>query len=75
MTTNANVKEFIVEQIKIDTFKIAYIATEALSQLQQKAVLLAVDTYLESNLNLIFEQKVNLEREVSGKLKQFRSIL
>lgn len=75
MTTNANVKEFIVEQIEIDTFKIDYVATEALSQPQQKAVQLAVDKYLEPNLNLIFEQKAVLEREVSGKLKQFKSRL
>jgi phenylacetate-CoA ligase len=73
MTKDANVKEFIVEQIKEDTFKIDYVATEALSQPQQKAVQLAVDKYLEPNLNLIFEQKTVLEREVSGKLKQFRS--
>ena len=73
MTTNANVKEFIVEQIEIDTFKIDYVATEALSQPQQKTVQLAVDKYLEPNLNLIFEQKTVLQREVSGKLKQFRS--
>lgn len=73
MTKDANVKEFIVEQIKEDTFKIDYVATEALSKTQQKAVQLAVDKYLEPNLNLIFEQKTILEREVSGKLKQFRS--
>ena len=73
MTKDANVKEFIVEQIKEDTFKIDYVATEALSKPQQKAVQLAVDKYLEPNLNLIFEQKTVLEREVSGKLKQFRS--
>lgn len=73
MTKEANVKEFIVEQIKEDTFKIDYVATEALSKTQQKAVQLAVDKYLEPNLNLIFEQKTILEREVSGKLKQFRS--
>ena len=75
MTKDANVKEFIVEQIKEDTFKIDYVATEALSKTQQKAVQLAVDNYLEPNLNLIFEQKAVLEREVSGKLKQFRSRL
>lgn len=73
MTKDANVKEFIVEQIKEDTFKIDYVATEALSKTQQKAVQLAVDKYLEPNLNLVFEQKTILEREVSGKLKQFRS--
>jgi len=75
MTKDANVKEFIVEQIKEDTFKIDYVATEALSKTQQKAVQLAVDKYLEPNLNLIFEQKTILEREVSGKLKQFKSRL
>jgi len=75
MTKDANVKEFIVEQIKEDTFKIDYVATEALSQPQQKAVQLAVDKYLEPNLNLIFEQKAVLERDLSGKLKQFRSRL
>ncbi|WP_028282482.1 phenylacetate--CoA ligase family protein [Olleya marilimosa] len=73
MTKDANVREFIIEQIEIDTFKIDYVATEALSQPQQKAVQLAVDKYLEPNLKLIFEQKTILEREVSGKLKQFRS--
>jgi phenylacetate-CoA ligase len=73
MTKDANVKEFIVEQIKEDTFKIDYVSTEALSQPQQKAVQVVVDKYLEPNLNLIFEQKTVLEREVSGKLKQFRS--
>lgn len=69
----ANVKEFIVEQTEIDTFKIDYVANEALNSSQQKAVQTAVDKYLEPNLNLVFEHKAILEREISGKLKQFRS--
>ncbi|WP_397364227.1 phenylacetate--CoA ligase family protein [Olleya sp. R77988] len=75
MSKDANVKEFIIEQLEIDTFKISYVASKALNEVQKEAVQLAVDNYLEPNLKLIFEQETVLKRQKSGKLKQFTSYL
>lgn len=75
MDTKANVKEFVIEQTQLDTFLISYVAENSLTNEQKQAVQLAVDKYLEPNLKLIFEQKDVLQRQKSGKLKQFVSFL
>jgi len=75
MDTKANVKEFVIEQTKLDSFLINYVAKNSLTNEQKQAVQNAVDKYLEPNLKLVFEQKEVLQRQNSGKLKQFISSL
>src|SRR5690606_31891454 len=43
---DGNVKEFIIEQLKIDTFKISYTSREMLSEEKIKAINKAIETYL-----------------------------
>lgn len=69
------VKEFIIEQLKIDTFKITYVSDFELLEDKLMAIKNAISKYLEPNLIIIFERKTHLERSKSGKLKQFRSYL
>lgn len=70
-----NVKEFIVEQLKIDTFRISYTSKEALSEEKINDINKAIETYLESGLTILFERKESLDRSNRGKLKQFKSYL
>src|SRR5690606_25504468 len=70
-----NVKEFIIEQLKVDTFKISYTSREILSEEKIKAINKAIETYLESGLTIQFERKEFLDRSNRGKLKQFISHL
>lgn len=71
----ANVKEFIVEQVRIDTFNIKYVSSEALSIEKIKAINEAIDRYLEPGLIITFEQLEEIKRSKSGKLKQFKSFI
>ncbi len=72
---DGNVKEFIIEQLKIDTFKISYVSNTTLSEENFSAIKSAISKYLEPNLTVLFERKQLLERSKSGKLKQFKSYL
>ncbi|TYA75026.1 phenylacetate--CoA ligase family protein [Seonamhaeicola marinus] len=72
---NGNVKEFIIEQIQTDTFKIIYTSTEKLSQSKIRAINDAIEKYLESGLKILFERRETLKRTKAGKLKQFTSSL
>ena len=72
---DGNVKEFIIEQLKLDTFKISYVSNNILSETQIKAIKKAITKYLEANLNIIFKRETILNRTKSGKLKQFKSYL
>ncbi|MGB1312053.1 phenylacetate--CoA ligase family protein [Bizionia paragorgiae] len=69
------VKEFIIEQLELGRFKISYVSTEGLSEAKKQAIQTAFDTYLEPGLQLDFEQKKELKRTKSGKLKQFTSLV
>lgn len=71
ITNNGNVKEFIIEQIKLNTFKIKYVASDELSAKDKEGVKRAIAEYLEKNLIVDFERLSQLERSPSGKLKQF----
>jgi phenylacetate-CoA ligase len=68
-----NVNEFIVIQVKTDTFEIHYTAKETLSVSEMARIEAVFFQYLESGLTLIFVRKETIEREPSGKLKQFIS--
>ncbi|ALJ05568.1 AMP-binding protein [Pseudalgibacter alginicilyticus] len=72
---NTPVKEFIVEQVKLDTFKITYVSHYELSKEKLKAISKAIDNYLEPNLHIIFKREDQLIRSERGKLKQFTSHL
>ncbi|MBJ6368178.1 phenylacetate--CoA ligase family protein [Snuella sedimenti] len=71
----SNVKEFVIEQLKTNTFKINYVSPEVLSTNKIKAVEQAIETYLEKGLVLVFERQKQLQRSKSGKLKQFSSLI
>ena len=70
---DGNVKEFVIEQTKLDTFKISYTSERKLRDTETQTIKKALYQYLESDLNLIFERVENLERSESGKLMQFIS--
>lgn len=72
---DANVKEFIIEQHTLDTFKIIYTSNVSLNSTKIKHITKSVAEYLEPGLSVSFEKKDRLERTKSGKLKQFTSFL
>lgn len=72
---NGNIKEFVIFQTSIDTFKIEYVSEKELDNNQKSRILEAVGTYVGKNLNINFERKDILKRSQSGKLKQFTSHL
>jgi phenylacetate-CoA ligase len=70
-----NVKEFIIEQLKLDTFKISYVSGYELSEEKLANIKDAVSKYLEPGLTVVFDRKIKLDRSNRGKLKQFKSYL
>ncbi|MBP0902849.1 phenylacetate--CoA ligase family protein [Mariniflexile gromovii] len=72
---DGNVKEFIIEQLTLDTFKISYTSSYELSEEKLNNIKAAISKYLEPNLTVEFERKTALERSARGKLKQFKSYL
>ena len=71
----ATVKEFIIEQLKLDTFKITYVSDFELSEEKIKAIKQAIEKYLETGLQINFQRETKLVRNERGKLKQFISHL
>lgn len=72
---DGNVKEFIIRQIKIDTFEIDYVSTFELTAFQIDEIEKAISKYLEPNLHFTYNRKEILKRTKRGKLKQFESLL
>lgn len=72
---DGNVKEFVIKQIKIDTFEIEYVSHSILNDAQIQNIKKAIATYLESGLHFTFIRTEKLQRSKSGKLKQFVSLL
>jgi len=72
---DGNVKEFIIEQHKKDTFLIKYVSKNPLSDQKIKQISEEMETYLEKGLHIQFERWNNLKRSKSGKLKQFTSLI
>ena len=72
---DGNVKEFIIKQIKIDSFEIEYVSETELNLAQIQKIRKAIELYLEPGLNFKFTRKEVLERSNRGKLKQFKSML
>ena len=72
---DGNVKEFVIEQLKLDTFKILYVSSNQLSEDKIKRIKTEMETYLEKGLNMVFERQDQIQRSKSGKLKQFSSLI
>lgn len=72
---DGNVKEFIVEQVKKDTFKISYVSAQPLTEDNIQIITQEMEHYLEKGLTILFERQEQLQRSKSGKLKQFSSLL
>lgn len=72
---DGNVKEFVIEQHKKDTFKIIYVSSEELSVEKKLIISNEMERYLEKGLQIIFERQNQLQRSKSGKLKQFSSLI
>lgn len=72
---SGNVKEFIIEQLKLDKFKISYTSHTEITKDTLQKVRQAIETYLETGLTITFERKKQLNRFNRGKLKQFKSHL
>ena len=72
---DGNVKEFVIKQTKIDTFNIEYISELKLTENQILNIEKAIEKYLETGLIFTFSRKQKLERNKSGKLKQFVSLV
>ena len=72
---NGNVKEFLIEQIALDTFKIIYVSERELTSEEMQLIEKASFTYLEHGLSIEFERASMLDRSNRGKLKQFISKL
>lgn len=69
------VKEFIVQQTKTNTFKIIYVAEQELNHTQMRKIRESMEKYLEKGLDLEFRHKSMLNRSKRGKLRQFESLL
>ncbi len=72
---DGNVKEFVIEQTALDTFKIRYTSERKLTDSETQTIKKALYQYLENDLILEFERVENLERSERGKLMQFISSL
>lgn len=72
---DGNVKEFVIEQVKRDTFKIYYVSENNLSEVKINFIKSEMEKYLEKGLTILFEKLDQLQRSKSGKLKQFSSLL
>ena len=72
---DGNVKEFVIEQLTLDTFKILYVSTENLSENKIQTIKAEMENYLEKGLTIQFERLNQMQRSKSGKLKQFLSLI
>lgn len=70
-----SIKEFIIIQTGIDTFKIEYVSDYEFTPVQIQKILEAIETFVGKNLKVHFERKLILQRNISGKLKQFTSLV
>lgn len=70
---DGNVKEFIMEQLALDHFKIVYTSERILTEAEEQKIKKALYRYLGNDLHLVFERVDILNRANRGKLKQFIS--
>ena len=67
------VKEFIIEQLKKELFKVHYVSNEPLTEEKLNFIRSEMIKYLEPGITIEFNRLDKLERSKSGKLKQFIS--
>ncbi len=72
---DGNVSEFVIEQHKVDEFKIIYVSNQTLSKDKTRTIKAEVIKYLEPQLAITFKRVKTLNRSKSGKLKQFTSYI
>ncbi len=72
---DGNVREFVVVQTEKEAFEINYVSEKTLSQNEEMEIQKAMETYLESGLNLTLKRVEALDRSRRGKLKQFTSLV
>lgn len=72
---DGNVKEFVIIQTKKDTFEIEYTSEVELTESEIVKIKSVFTTFLEPDLNFIFNRKTVINRAKSGKLKQFKSLV
>ena len=70
-----SIKEFVIIQTDLETFKIEYVSDHEFSPVQTQKILDAIETFVGKNLKVYFERKQVLKRNKSGKLKQFTSLI
>ncbi|GAA3656816.1 phenylacetate--CoA ligase family protein [Flavivirga jejuensis] len=70
-----NVKAFVIEQLKLDTFKIYYVSNSDIPVNKMNMIKNEMENYLEDGLTILFERQTELKRSKSGKLKQFSSLI
>ncbi len=68
-----SIKEFVIIQTNTDTFKIEYVSEKEFSPVQIQKILGAIEIFVGKDLHVKFERKDILQRNKSGKLKQFTS--
>jgi len=69
------IKEFVIEQLKLDTFKIIYSGEKVISDDKKARIIAEMENYLEKGLKIIFEKQDIIQRSKNGKLKQFISLM
>jgi phenylacetate-CoA ligase len=70
-----SIKEFVIVQTSMDTFKIEYVSEQEFTPVQVQRILTAIETFVGKNLQVQLERKAILQRNTSGKLKQFTSLI
>ena len=72
---DGSVKEFVIEQLNLNTFKVTYVSHDELPGERINFIKAEMETYLEPGLKIIFERTAQLIRSKSGKLRQFSSFV
>jgi len=72
---DGNVSEFVIEQLKLDHFKIRFVSRAELSKAKKNIIMVEMERYLEPGITVSFERVEKLKRTKAGKLKQFISKL
>lgn len=75
MESDGNLKEFVIIQTQTNTFRIEYSSKRELTPEEIGFIKSKLTAYLEQGLHFDFIRKPFLERAISGKLKQFTSLV
>ncbi len=73
ISDKGDITEFVIRQTKVDTFEIDYVGV-TLSRKRTQEIEKALSTYLEPGLHILFNKFDTIDRQKSGKLKQFVSL-